>query len=160
MAARCCRAVGPRAASASAPNVRLIWRSANGYGVFCRRAAFLYVAKGARASRPTVTVQARRLPEAPPVALVGFTATKKIGGAVVRNRAKRRLREAVRMVIGAAGRAGVGYVFVARDITASAPWPQLLDDVKSALLRLAPALDAHRAAPPPAPDSSKPEEPC
>jgi len=68
---------------------------------------------------------------------VGFTATKRIGGAVVRNRAKRRLREAARLLLPGHGRAGHDYVFIARQGAAERPWPRLLDDVKSALIRLA-----------------------
>ena len=44
----------------------------------------------------------------------GFTATRKIGGAVVRNRAKRRLREAARITLPLHGREGFDYVFIAR----------------------------------------------
>jgi ribonuclease P protein component len=68
---------------------------------------------------------------------VGFTATKRIGGAVVRNRAKRRLREAARLLLPAHGRPGHAYVFIARQGAAERPWERLLDDVKSALIRLA-----------------------
>jgi ribonuclease P protein component len=67
----------------------------------------------------------------------GFTATRKVGGAVVRNRCKRRLREAARLLLPDHGRAGFDYVFIARQGTAARPWPRLLDDVKSALIRLA-----------------------
>lgn len=70
----------------------------------------------------------------------GFTATKKIGNSVVRNRARRRLREAARRLLPAHGQAGVDYVFLARDATACAPWEALLDDMKDALIRLAAAL--------------------
>ena len=72
-----------------------------------------------------------------PLIRVGFTATKKIGGAVVRNRAKRRLREAARALLPSFGRPGFDYVFIARQGTADRPWERLLDDVKSALTRLA-----------------------
>jgi len=67
----------------------------------------------------------------------GFTATRKVGGAVVRNRCKRRLREAARLLLPDHGRPGFDYVFIARQGTAERPWPRLLDDVKSALIRLA-----------------------
>ena len=71
---------------------------------------------------------------------MGFTATKKIGNAVVRNRARRRLREAARRLVPLYGLPGVDYVFLARESTGAAPWPTLLDDMKDALLRLAAAL--------------------
>jgi ribonuclease P protein component len=66
-----------------------------------------------------------------------FTATKRIGGAVERNRAKRRLREAARLLLPELASPGFDYVFVARGGVTTRPWPRLLDDVKSALIRLA-----------------------
>jgi len=83
-----------------------------------------------------VAIQALPQPERPTIG-VGFTATKRIGGAVVRNRAKRRLREAARLLLPVHGKAGCDYVFIARQGAAERPWPRLLDDVKSALIRLA-----------------------
>lgn len=68
---------------------------------------------------------------------VGFTATRRIGGAVVRNRAKRRLREAARRVVPEHGRPGWDYVLIARAGAPKRPWAALLDDVKTALIRLA-----------------------
>ncbi len=79
---------------------------------------------------------------------VGFTATRRVGGAVVRNRAKRRLREAARQLLPQLARPGCDYVLIARGGTVSRPWPRLLDDVKSALIRLAADLGAPAAAPP------------
>ncbi len=81
-------------------------------------------------------VQALAQPDRPDIS-VGFTATKRIGNAVVRNRAKRRLREAARLLLPDHGRPGHDYVFIARQGAADRPWPRLLDDVKSALIRLA-----------------------
>jgi ribonuclease P protein component len=77
---------------------------------------------------------------------VGFTATRRIGGAVVRNRAKRRLREAARQTLPALARPGCDYVLIARGGTTARPWPRLLDDVKSALIRLAADLGAPASA--------------
>ena len=45
---------------------------------------------------------------------VGFTVTKKIGGAVVRNRMKRRLRELARELLPAGGIAGADHVLIGR----------------------------------------------
>lgn len=67
----------------------------------------------------------------------GFTATRKIGGAVFRNRARRRLKEAVRLLLPLHGVPGNDYVFIARAATPGRDWPRLLDDVKSALQTLA-----------------------
>ena len=73
---------------------------------------------------------------------VGFTATRRIGGAVVRNRAKRRLREAARATFPGLARAGCDYVLIARSGSTTRPYPRLLDDVKTALIRLAADLGA------------------
>ena len=107
-----------------------------------KRAEFQYVQKGERRGRPTLGAQARRRPDAEANAAprAGFTATKKIGNAVVRNRARRRLREAARRLVPLYGLPGVDYVFLARETTGTAPWPSLLDDMKDALIRLAAAL--------------------
>ena len=56
---------------------------------------------------------------------------------MTRNRAKRRLREAARVLIPAHGRPGFDYVLIARGGAPTRPWPRLLDDVKSALISLA-----------------------
>jgi ribonuclease P protein component len=102
-----------------------------------RRAEFVRVGKGPRHAAPSCVVQARARQDGPE-ARFGVTATRKIGGAVVRNRAKRRLREAARLLLPRLGRSGVDYVFIARQQTATAPWGSLLDDVERALIRLAP----------------------
>lgn len=106
-----------------------------------KRAQFLFVRAGFRASRPTVMVEARRREPDGPIGL-GLTATKKIGGAVERNRARRRLREAARKLLAEAGVSGVDYVLVARQQTPSAPWTTLLDDLGNALIRLRADLEA------------------
>ena len=68
---------------------------------------------------------------------VGFTASKKIGNAVARNRAKRRLRDASRRLLARYGRPGWDYVFIAREATLEVGWSRLLDDMESALISLA-----------------------
>lgn len=114
-----------------------------------KRAQFLFVRAGFRASRPTVMVEARRRDDTGAIGL-GFTATKKIGGAVVRNRSKRRLREAARRLLPEYGVPGADYVLVARQQTPSAPWPTLLDDLGNALLRLRADLEGAKRAKAPA----------
>ena len=102
-----------------------------------KRPQFLAAAKGVSEARGAVVVQKLERGDGSPHMGAGFTATRKVGGAVVRNRAKRRLREAARALLPNLGRPGCDYVFVARMGTAERPWDRLLDDVKSALTRLA-----------------------
>jgi len=103
------------------------------------RPQFIYVRGGRAERRRSLVVQARkRAGEAIGThAGAGFTATKKIGNSVVRNRAKRRLREAARLLLPKLARPGWDYVFIARQETADIGWPRLLDDMESALLSLA-----------------------
>lgn len=103
-----------------------------------RRPDFLAAARALSAPRGAVVVQARDRNDGSALVRVGFTATKKIGGGVVRNRAKRRLREAARLILPAHGRPGFDYVLIARQGTPDRPWARLLDDVKTALISLAP----------------------
>ena len=67
---------------------------------------------------------------------VGFTATKKIGNAVKRNRARRRLRAAVRDVLSEANAAAADLVIVARQGTIKRPYSDLKNDLAAALRRL------------------------
>ncbi|HEY2661881.1 MAG TPA: ribonuclease P protein component [Caulobacteraceae bacterium] len=101
------------------------------------RPQFLAAARGASCARGAVVVQALDRADQTPAIRAGFTATRKIGGAVDRNRAKRRLREAARQVLPLHGRPGLDYVFIARGGTTARPWLRLLYDVKSALISLA-----------------------
>jgi len=102
-----------------------------------KRPDFLLAAKAPALSRGAVFVQMRKREDGEPLVRVGFTATKKIGGAVERNRAKRRLREAARLVLPLHARPSHDYVFIARGGTGSREWGRLLDDVKTALISLA-----------------------
>jgi ribonuclease P protein component len=101
-----------------------------------KRADFLACAKAPHCARGAVLIQARARDDSP-IVRAGFTATKRIGGAVERNRAKRRMREAARLILPDLAHPGFDYVFIARGGVTTRPWPRLLDDVKSALIRLA-----------------------
>ena len=72
---------------------------------------------------------------------VGFTASKKVGNAVLRNKAKRRLREVVRHVMTTEGKENYDYVIIARDVATLNPFNQLIRDMKWSLKRLHDSLD-------------------
>jgi len=120
-----------------------------------KRAQFLFVRQGARAVRPHVLIEACRRQESGPMGL-GFTASKKVGNAVLRNRARRRLREAARQLLPQYGVPGVDYVLVARQTTPDAPWDALLDDVGNALIRLRADLEKGRGRTPRGPALTRP----
>lgn len=102
-----------------------------------RRPEFLFVRDGSYAARPHVVIQMRRHPSREIGVKVGFTATKKIGNAVIRHRAQRRLREAAKALLPDFGQDGCDYVFIARASTPSAPYDALLSDCEKALVKLA-----------------------
>lgn len=104
-----------------------------------RRADFLRVASTRRRyAAPGVVLQAMKRDGDGTGLRVGFTATRKLGGAVQRNRAKRRLRAAVHAVLPVAGAQGYDYVLIARAGTLTRPWPLLLDDLNKAFLAVNP----------------------
>ena len=111
------------------------------------RPQFLAAAKGVSEARGAVVVQRLDRQDGTATVGLGFTATRKVGNAVIRNRAKRRLREAARATVPLLAVPGSDYVFIARMGTADRPWDRLLDDVKSALTRLATPRSAPRPAP-------------
>lgn len=111
------------------------------------RPQFLAAAKGVSEARGAVVVQRLDRGDGDPTVRLGFTATRKVGNAVIRNRAKRRLREAARALAPRLAVPGSDYVFIARMGTADRPWDRLLDDVKSALTRLATPRPAPHVAP-------------
>lgn len=67
---------------------------------------------------------------------VGFTVTRRVGNAVVRNRAKRRLRAAAAEVFPRLGRSGTDYVVIGRLGTLERPFPDLMKDLEQAITRL------------------------
>src|ERR1700710_1489540 len=101
-----------------------------------RRAEFLRVAKaGRKAAMPGLVLQAL-VHEAPGPARLGFTVTKKVGNAVIRNRTRRRLKEAARAVLAEAPLCGVDLVLIGRDATRARPFEALKDDLRRALGKL------------------------
>ena len=72
----------------------------------------------------------------PPAIRVGFTVSRKVGNAVVRNRVRRRLREAARMVIPGQARPDLDYVLVGRQAAIARDFGALRQELFEALKRL------------------------
>ena len=107
-----------------------------------KRSEFLAAARAPSCAKGAVVLQARDRADGSPLIRVGFTATRKIGGAVVRNRAKRRMRAAAQALLPQHAKPGHDYVLIARNGAPTRAWPRLLDDVKTALISLAAESDS------------------
>lgn len=102
-----------------------------------QRADFLRAASARRQATPGFLLQARDRADALPTIRVGFTCSKKVGNAVARNRARRRLREIARLDLAAHGRPGWDYVLVGRrDATAGRDFARMRADLVDALSRV------------------------
>lgn len=132
-----------------------------------RRADFLRIRGGARWSAPSLLLEGKmRVPAVDAVApggsarqrgkvqpsgaepaRFGFTVTKKLGSAVVRNRIRRRLREIVRQSAGRLGLPGCDYVIVARAAALRRPSEMLRGDLETALAQVNRRLKSPAASP-------------
>ncbi|MFW5679981.1 MAG: ribonuclease P protein component [Pseudomonadota bacterium] len=97
-----------------------------------KRAQFLNAAKGRKVVKPGFVLQLAEIDTSDEVG-VGFTASKRVGNAVERNRARRRLREAARLVLPDHGLPGHDHVLVARRATLAYPFAALTADLTEAL---------------------------
>ena len=102
-----------------------------------KRRDFLALRQAPKTGAPAFLLAGQASSEAGSGARVGYTVTKKLGGAVVRNRIRRRLRAAAREVFPQFARPGTDYVLIARSAAETRPYQAILDDMKRALLRLA-----------------------
>ena len=105
-----------------------------------QRADFLRIAgSGRKKVTPGFVLQADRTPaqamakQESAAMRVGYTVTRKVGKAVVRNKAKRRLRAIARDVLGEHGEPGFDYVLIGRRTTSIRPYGNLVAELKSAL---------------------------
>ena len=105
-----------------------------------KRSEFLAAArKGRKAVTPGLVLQALSRRDAEGAAAAprfGLTASRKVGNAVTRNRARRRLRAAAGELLPRFGRCGTDYVLIARGDTPTRPYQALLEDLRGALTKV------------------------
>ena len=102
-----------------------------------KRADFVALNRARRQVMPSMVVQGRDRRDGSNDVRVGFTCSKKVGNAVARNRAKRRLREVARLVLPAYARPGWDYALIGRaGVTADRPFDELTQHLASALRKL------------------------
>ncbi|HZZ60791.1 MAG TPA: ribonuclease P protein component [Roseiarcus sp.] len=109
--------------------------AAEAFGRLRRRAEFQRVSRGRRRAAEAFTLQAAPREErddGPASARFGITVTRKVGSAVVRNRIRRRLREALRAARPLEAEADHDYVLIARREALGRSFAALVDDVREA----------------------------
>jgi ribonuclease P protein component len=103
-----------------------------------KRAEFVNAGKGRRFHAASFSLQAVRRPadavDAQP--RFGFTVTKKLGSSVVRNRIRRRLKEALRVLPDLSARPGYDYVIVARQMALDQAFPALQEELARAFVEI------------------------
>jgi len=105
-------------------------------GRLTRRADFLRARRGRSWAARCLVLQALPNDRDAETARFGFTATKKIGSAVIRNRARRRMKEAVRQIAPDKARAGFDYVVIARQGILTHEFPDIVQELKTALCKV------------------------
>jgi ribonuclease P protein component len=101
-----------------------------------KRADFIAANSGLRASTPGFILLVRDREDSDDQMRVGFTVTKKIGGAVIRNRMKRRFRALARELVPAKGIAGADHVMIGRSKGIEREFGLLRTELAGALDRL------------------------
>ncbi|HIJ37610.1 MAG TPA: ribonuclease P protein component [Rhodospirillaceae bacterium] len=115
-----------------------------------QRADFLRVAaRRWKWAAPGLVLQAAPTPEAElqTATRIGFTSSKKVGNAVARNRARRRLRAVAAQILPLEASVGFDYVLIARKETLTRPFSLLLQDLQTALKRVAAQPMRHKEGP-------------
>jgi ribonuclease P protein component len=103
-----------------------------------KRSAFLAANAGRRAATPGFVLLVRNRDDGDPSKRVGFTVSKKVGGAVVRNRMKRRFRALAREVLPVQGHSGSDHVMIGRSGGIERDFGLLREDLAKALERARP----------------------
>ena len=101
-----------------------------------QRKDFLRLAKAQRVHSTSFVLQSRNRKDNAPMR-VGFTCSKKVGNAVARNRAKRRLREIARLILPISGQPGHDYVLIGRaNVTATTDFAAMQTELAQSLQKL------------------------
>jgi ribonuclease P protein component len=100
-----------------------------------QRRDFLAAAKAPAVSTPGIVVQGRKRDDNGPPR-VGFTCTKKLGNAVMRNRIRRRIKEAARLTMPTIAEPATDYVLIGRSAAEKRGFEDLRKDIISALTKL------------------------
>jgi ribonuclease P protein component len=118
------------------------------------RAEFLQAGRGRRLRTPCFSLQmvARQQAAALEPPRFGFTVTKKLGGATVRNRIRRRLKEALRCTQALSAQPGCDYVIVAQPAALSENFAQLQRQLDQAMADIHAAPRPRKSARPPTKD--------
>ncbi|MPT47781.1 MAG: ribonuclease P protein component [Sphingobium sp.] len=101
-----------------------------------KRADFLACNRGRRQPMPGFVLLMRERKDDNPATRLGITVTKKIGGAVVRNRMKRRFRALARAILPHQGISGTDYVLIGRAGGVEREYSSLVKELEKALRRL------------------------
>ncbi len=106
-------------------------------GRLTKRAEFLKVAAGRkRWAAPGLVLEARQTNSGDDDLRVGFTVSRKVGGAVERNRVRRRLRNVARTVLPSSAKRGYDYVLIGRRAALTRPYEGLIADLEESLRRV------------------------
>src|SRR5688572_9649898 len=125
--------------SGSAPRPRpqaAVGLTREGLGRLRRRADYLAANRALRASTPAFVLLVRDRKDEDPAMRFGITVTKKVGGAVVRNRIRRRFRALASQVLPEFGMSGADHVLIGRTDALELPFDQMSEDLRRALNRL------------------------
>jgi ribonuclease P protein component len=115
-------------------------------GRLTKRSEFLRVAAGRRRwAAPGLVLEARKGEKGDESLRIGFTVSRKVGGAVERNRARRRLRAVARSVLPCHAMGGFDYVLIGRKATLTRAYDGLIADLKESLRRVKAAREDQRA---------------